>query len=177
MSEAFKIEPTSLEDLPFIHWIYEEAIRYHQRMQYNVWKGYDKQVLEQETRMGLLHKLVIDGKIALVFSAIYSDKQLWEDRDRDDAVYVHRMAVNPEFRGRRLFAKVFEWLVNDAKKRGRKFLRLDTWGDNPKMIAYYESFGYRFVRYHSSGNDPELPIPHRNMFFVLMEYKVPELEN
>ncbi len=175
MADRIRIEDVRPEDLPLVHWIYEEAILYHKRMRYNVWKGYDKEVLALETRNGLLHKLLVNDEIALVFSAIYSDKLLWGDRDQDDAVYVHRLAVNPEFRGKRLFVYVFDWLLKEAKQKGRKYLRLDTWGDNPKMIAYYESFGYQSFNYHKSGDDPDLPSPHRNMFFILMEYEIPKL--
>jgi GNAT superfamily N-acetyltransferase len=166
------IENTTEADLPFVYSLFEQAIVFQQKNGYNVWKGYDKDVLRREMREGLQYKLVIDGKIALVFSAIYSDKFLWHETDNDDAVYVHRLVVNPEYRGQRLFGEVFNWLLAEAKRRERKYLRLDTWGDNPKMISYYESFGYRFVRNYRSGNDPNLPLPHRNMFFALMEYKV-----
>lgn len=174
MPVNFEIESVVADDLQFIYWLYEEAINYQQLMSYNVWNGYDKDLLQREVKEGLLRKLVIDGKIALVFSAIYSDKFLWHERDKDDAVYVHRLVVNPELRGQKLFAHVFRWLINDAKSNGRKYLRLDTWGDNPKMIAYYESFGYKFIKNYTSGDDPRLPVPHRNLFFALFEYEIPD---
>lgn len=173
--ENYSIENTRQEDLDFIFWLYEEAIYYHKQMGYNIWQGYDKDVLQQEMQKKLQHKLIINDKIALVFSAIYSDKLLWKDRDQDDAVYVHRLVVNPEFRGNKLFGLVFQWLIQDAKNKGRKYLRLDTWGDNPKMIGYYESFGYKFIMNFSSGDDSRLPIPHRNMFFALLEYEIPKI--
>ena len=168
-----KVENTTKADLPFIYWLYEQAIGWQAQNNFNVWKGYDKEILDREMKEGLQHKLMIENNIALVFSAIYNDKYLWHERDQDDAVYVHRLVVNPGFRGKRLFGEVFNWLIADAKNRKRKYLRLDTWGDNPKMIAYYASFGYRFIKNYSSGNDLELPIPHRNLFFALMEYEIP----
>lgn len=168
----YKIVRTTPEDLNFVFWLYEEAMKYQYAKGYNVWKGYDKEVLASEMNAGLQHKLILDEKIAMVFSAIYSDKLLWQDLDHDDAVYVHRLVVNPESRGQGLFKHVFEWLIADAQSKGRKYLRLDTWGDNPKMIAYYESFGYKFIKNHSSGDDQDLPSPHRNMYFALMEYEI-----
>jgi ribosomal protein S18 acetylase RimI-like enzyme len=173
VEERFVISDVLSEELPLVHGFYEAAIAFQKLHDYNVWNGYAKELLVKEARDHLLHKLEIDGKIALVFSAIYSDKLLWHETDRDDAVYVHRLAVNPEYRGRKLFRHVFAWLLEEAKNKKRKFLRLDTWGDNPKMIRYYESFGYRFVRNYSSGNDERLPPPHRNLFFALMEYEIP----
>lgn len=172
MEYKFWIENTLPGDLEFIYELYEEAICYQEKMGYNVWKGYDRDLLRKEMEEKLQHKLVIGDKIALVFSAIYTDKALWGERENNDAVYVHRLVVNPLFRGRRLFGHIFNWLISDAKRRDRRYLRLDTWGDNPRMIAYYESFGYRFVGNFTSGDDASLPLPHRNLFFALMEYEI-----
>ena len=63
-----------------------------------MWKGYDKNVLQREVHQKLQHKIVIDNEIALVFIAIYTDKFLWRERDNDDAVYLHRIVINPNFR-------------------------------------------------------------------------------
>ena len=172
MNSLFKIENTTEQDLEFIYWLYEEAILYQQQMKYNVWNGYDKEVLQREIKEKLQYKIIIENKIAIVFSAIYSDKFLWREHDKDDAIYIHRIVVNPNFRGQKLFTEVFNWAIDEAKKKGRKYLRLDTWGDNPKMIGYYKSFGYRFIENYSSGDNPELPAPHRNLFFALLEYEI-----
>ena len=173
MNSSFKIENTSEQDLEFIYWMFEEAIAFHKRNNYPVWKGYDKSALQKEVREKLEHKILIENKIALVFSAIYADEFIWREHEKGDAIYLHRIVVNPEFRGLKLFGKVLNWAIKDAKNKNRKYLRLDTWGDNPKMIAYYQSFGFRFVENYATGDNPELPIPHRNLFMALLEYKIP----
>jgi ribosomal protein S18 acetylase RimI-like enzyme len=172
VSLQYKIENTIFNDLPFIYWIFEEAMAFHSRNNYPVWNGYDKDALQHEVKEGLEHKIVIEDKIALVFSAIYSDPVIWREMDKDDSVFLHRIAVNPEFRGMKLFGEVFKWSINDAISKGRKYVRLDTWGDNPNMIAYYQSFGFRFVENFSTGDDPALPSPHRNMYMALLEYEI-----
>jgi GNAT superfamily N-acetyltransferase len=171
----YKIENTSEADLEFIYRMFEEAMLFHKRNNYPVWKGYDKSILQREIKEKLQYKILIGDKISLVFSAIYSDKYLWHEKEKDDAIYLHRIVVNPEFRGLKLFTHVFHWAINDAKKRGRKYLRLDTWGDNPKMINYYQMFGFRFVENYLTPDDHELPIPHRNLFLALLEYEIPEV--
>lgn len=46
---------------------------------------------------------------------------------------------------------------------------MDTWADNAKIIAYYQSFGFEFVLNRKTGNEPGLPIQNRNIESALLE--------
>ena len=172
MNSNVRIENAIPGDMEFIFFLYEKAIRFQKKSGFNIWQGYDKAVLTQELEAGLLHKLIINGRIALVFSAIYSDKLLWFEREKEDAVYVHRLVVNPEMRGQKLFRHVFEWMLEDAKKRGRKYLRLDTWGDNPKLTNYYINCGFRLLGIVAPESTELLPKHYNCISLSLLEIKI-----
>lgn len=166
------IENTVEVDLSFIYKMFEDAIEFHKENNYPVWKGYDKPTLKREVKEKLEYKIVIENQIAFIFSVNYSDKFIWRELDNGDAIYIHRVVVNPAFRGQKLFTIAFEFLKEHARSKNIPYIRLDTWADNPKMIAYYQSFGFRFVETYRTPDTEDLPIPHRNAFCILLEYKV-----
>lgn len=108
MNEQIKlsIENTITDDLPMVYGLFDQAIEYQERNQYNVWNGYDKIALQSEMNDGLHYKVVSENKILAVFSICFCDAVIWRERDRGDAIYLHRIVVNPQFKGQRQFGKV-----------------------------------------------------------------------
>jgi GNAT superfamily N-acetyltransferase len=89
-----------------------------------------------------------------------------------DAIYLHRIVVNPLFKGRRLFGTVLEWATRCAHGQGLSFIRMDTWANNPRIIDYYRSFGFHFVEFYTTPDSPALPSHNRNLGLALLEMKV-----
>src|SRR5204863_6613931 len=98
--------------------------------------NYDKDLLRNEVKKKAQYKIVIHQKSALIFSVVYEDKLVWGDHDRDDAIYLHRIVVNPEFKGHRLFGIVLDWSIKHAQRMNRNFVRMDTWASNANIIKY-----------------------------------------
>jgi GNAT superfamily N-acetyltransferase len=169
---SYKILNTTEQDLEFVYFLFDEAIKYQEKHKYPIWKGYDKNVLRREANESKQFKIVIDDEIAMIFSVIYNDKLLWRERDNDDGLYLHRIVVNPKYKGRKLFGVLLDWTINHAVEKKIKYLRMDTWGNNPNIIAYYESYGFKFIGNYTTPDIPELPIPHRNLFVALLEMKL-----
>ena len=92
--------------------------------------------------------------------------------DDGNAVYLHRIVVNPEFKGQRLFGKVLEWAIDHAKEKDLTAVRMDTWANNPGIIEYYKSFGFSFFENFTTPDTEELPVHNRNLPLTLLEYKV-----
>jgi hypothetical protein len=46
---------------------------------------------------------------------------------------------------------------------------MDTWADNPNLIAYYKSFGFEVTGYFTTPDTNELPMQQRNNKIVLLE--------
>lgn len=57
-----------------------------------------------------------------------------------DALYLHRFAVLHSAAGAGRRAIV--WMLNECRRRGRAFLRLDCLDDNAGICRYYESIGF-----------------------------------
>jgi GNAT superfamily N-acetyltransferase len=67
------------------------------------------------------------------------DPIFWPDAGTD-ALYVHRFAVRRSAAGAGRTAVL--WCIDEARRRGRSFVRLDCLEDNPGIRRYYESFGF-----------------------------------
>ena len=173
--KEYKIVNTTEDDLDFIFWMFEEAIEYQKRKNFPVWNGYDRDVLRKEAREKKQFKIVIENKIAFAFSVVYADELIWREREKGDAVYLHRIVVNPHYKGQKLYGALLKWIINHAQEKNLKFIRMDTWADNPNIIGYYESFGFKFVENYRTPNIPELPIPHRSLHLALLELDLSKL--
>lgn len=92
--------------------------------------------------------------------------------DQNDAIDLHRIVVNPNFKGQRQFEKVLNWACQFARQNNLKFVRMDTWADNLKIIEYYKSFRFEFVENYKTTNAAELPIQNRNLNVTLLEMEV-----
>ena len=82
------------------------------------------------------------------------------------------IVVNPNFKGQKQFEKVLNWAKQFAGEKNLKFVRMDTWADNEKIIDYYKSFGFEFIEYYKTTNAPELPIQNRDLNVALLELSV-----
>lgn len=172
MTKNYKIENALLTDLELIYKLFDDAIRYQEAKNSPAWKGFDKNALVTDVKNLNLYKVVLDSQIGIVFSVVYSDKVIWREREKGDAVYLHRIVVNPAFKGQRLFAFILTWTIGHAKQKGLNFIRMDTWEDNFALIDYYKSFGFSFIENFTTPNSLELPSHNRNLPLALLEIKL-----
>ena len=163
------IRPVESKDLSFIYHLFDCAIVYQKRNGYPVWPDYDKEVLIQDISDGRMHKIIIDEQIANIFSICYSDPIVWRERNKDKAVYLHRIVTNPEFKGIRLMNAVMSWTIKHARTNDIPLIRLDTWAQNDTLVDYYKEFGFTIVEYFTTPNTKDLPIQQRGNNVVLME--------
>ncbi len=61
-----------------------------------VWPKFERSLVETELAENQQWKLMMDDVIACVWATTLSDAEIWEDRNKDAAVYIHRIATNPE---------------------------------------------------------------------------------
>lgn len=167
-----KIENTQTEDLEFIYGLFDKAIAYQKQNGYPVWKGYDKEVFQKDIAAGNQYKIILNSEIAIVFSVCYSDQVIWRDMENGKSLYLHRIAVNPACKGQKLFGEILSWAITHVRAKGLSFIRMDTWGNNPTIINYYKSFGFRFVENYTTPDSLELPSQHRKLDLALLEMKV-----
>jgi len=169
---SYKIVNTTKNDLKFIYWLFEMAIAYQKRKNYTVWRGYDKNVLQKDIENKLQYKILVEEEIACIFSICYADPIIWREKDKGDAIYLHRIVVNPNYKGHKQFEKILSWAIEHAKQKRLNFIRMDTWADNSNIVGYYKSFGFKFLENYITPDAPELPITHRNLGLALLEYNL-----
>lgn len=84
------------------------------------------------------------GTITLSANA---DPDFWESFDDPSAaLYVNRMAVVRARAGKGIGALMLNWASSQAKRQGKRWLRLDVWRSNTRLQDYYRSQGFELVR-------------------------------
>lgn len=167
-----KIVNTTANDVEHVVSLFQKAIELQGKNGYQVWKEIDKVGLEKDIENNLQFKIVENDNILCVFSIQFSDPLIWGKREKGDAIYLHRIVVNPEFKRQKQFEKVLNWTKQFALDKNLKFVRMDTWADNSKIIEYYKTFGFEFLENYKTSNEPELPIQNRNLEVALLELKL-----
>lgn len=172
MIDDIKIVTTTKEDFPNIFWLFDQAMELQGKNGYKVWESIDKIALQKDIDEGLQFKIVKNNDILCIFSIQHNDPFIWRNRDQNDAIYLHRNVVNPNFKGQKQFQKVLNWAKQFAKQNNLKFVRMDTWADNIKIIQYYKTFGFEFIENYKTQNTTELPLQNRNLNVALLELKL-----
>lgn len=166
------IENSHALDLEDIYILFDEVIRSQQQKGLPAWKSFDKNVLAADVEDRNHYKIAIGQSLAIVFSVRYSDAAIWRQKEKGDAIYLHRIVSNPRFKGQQLFSLVLEWTIEHAKQKGLRFVRMDTWANNNGLIDYYKKFGFDVVENFTTPNSPDLPSHNRNLSLVLLEMEL-----
>ena len=87
-----------------------------------------------------------DGIAAGVMRFTWEDPHFWPDVPQGQSAFIHRLAVRRSYAGGELSQALLQWAVEETRRRGRLFLRLDCAADRPNLRAVYERFGFQ---YHS----------------------------
>jgi ribosomal protein S18 acetylase RimI-like enzyme len=166
------IHPATGADLPRFKALYEEAIAFQRQAGHPYWKDLDFGVIVADIAAGGQFVLSVDGHIAGIFSFCAPsalDEDLWHDRAPQQARYIHRIIVGQAWRGRQLLAPMLAWCEQATARQGLSLLRLDTWADNPALIAYYERHGFVLVGERTSSSGPHLAAQYRGLRLAIME--------
>ena len=152
-----KIENCTITDAENILALYESARQLQTKKEMVVWPIFEKYLVEREIKEQRQWKLVIDNIIACNWAITFADKEIWEEKDKNDAIYIHRIATNTDFRGNRYVDRIVEWAKEYAAKKSKRFIRLDTLGNNTGLIHHYTSAGFQFLGMFELTNTEGLP--------------------
>ena len=168
-----EIENCTMKDIDEIFRLYRIASAYQQSKQtVVVWPEFERKLVETEIAENRQWKLIINNEIACVWAITFSDEQIWEERNADPAIYIHRIATNPDFRGNNFVAEIVKWAKEYAKENGKDFVRLDTLGNNAKLIEHYTGTGFTFLGMFNLKNTSGLPDHYHNVPACLFEIKL-----
>ncbi len=142
--------------------LYEAARHLQTERKMVIWPSFEKAFIEKEIREEQQWKIVSDNIIACNWAITSEDKEIWGERDKADAIYIHRICTNPTLRGNRYIDKIVEWSKQYANQRGKQFVRLDTLGNNTKLIEHYTSAGFNFLGMFKLTNTASLPLHYQH---------------
>ncbi|WP_016990549.1 GNAT family N-acetyltransferase [Flavobacterium sp. ACAM 123] len=152
-----KIENSAVTDVDEIFRLYANASAYQKTKNVVVWPDFERQLVEKELNQNRQWKLLIDDQIACVWAITFNDPEIWEERDKDAAIYIHRIATNPKFRGHNFVATIVDWAKEYAQNIDKYYIRLDTLGNNVRLIDHYTSAGFDFLGIFELNSTAGLP--------------------
>lgn len=159
-------------DIDEIFRLYKIATDF-QKLRFTVhWPEFERSLVEIEIAERRQWKIAIDNTIACIWATTFNDPQIWEERNSDPAIYIHRIATNPDFRGQNLVGQIVQWAKHYATEHEKKFIRMDTVGDNPGLINYYTKCGFEFLGLLKLKNTAGLPAHYDNATVSLFQLAV-----
>lgn len=163
---------TTIAEWDLIIGLFEKVMRLQGEKGYKVWTEIDQTALRRDIETGLQYKITSGDAVLCLFSIQLRDPFIWRERDRADAIYLHRIVTNPDYKGQGLFKKVLDWATGFAREHNLSYVRMDTWADNQQLIDYYRTFGFTFVENYKTTDVPELPQQNRNLDVALLEVQI-----
>jgi ribosomal protein S18 acetylase RimI-like enzyme len=139
-----------------------------------VWPEFERGLVEQELAEGRQWKLVVEDTIACVWAITFDDPQIWGARNADPALYIHRIATSPDFRGQGFVATIVQWAKEYAQQKQKRYVRLDTIGENHGLIAHYTACGFTYLGLDALTDTAGLPAHYHNATVSLFELPVEE---
>lgn len=167
-----KIYNSTPKDISEIFRLYGLATEYQKTIfPENTWPTFEHRLVETEIQEQRQFKMLVDDQIACVWAITFTDPQIWEEKNSDPSIYIHRIATNPVFKGQKLVTEIVEWARGYAESHQKKFIRMDTCGNNQKLIAHYKNCGFDFLGVIRLKNADELPSHYQDADVCLFEIK------
>lgn len=159
-------------DFDEIFRLYDAAIEFQKTVFHKAWLPFDRTLITREIAEKRHWKIVVDKKIACIFSVAFDDPLIWKEKSVEPSIYIHRIVTNPEFRGQKFVPIITDWSKDYARSIGKKFVRMDTWGDNQKLIDYYTACGFEFLGVITPTKSADLPKHYDGITLSLFEIKL-----
>jgi hypothetical protein len=152
------IKNVTASDIEKIFAFYKIASNYQrEKKTVIVWPDFDREMVINEIAENRQFKLIVNNEVVCIWAITFSDEQIWEDSNTDSAIYIHRIAVNPNFRGNNYIATITNWAKEYALKKEIQFIRLDTLGENKNLITHYKNAEFHFLGLFNLKNTSNLP--------------------
>ncbi|QIL39835.1 GNAT family N-acetyltransferase [Pedobacter sp. HDW13] len=166
--QVLNSQPT---DIDIIFDFYDMAIAHQKKVFNKHWQGFNRELVQTEIAENRQYKILVGGEIACVFAVTFNDKLIWGERDHD-AIYIHRIVTHPNFRGYAFVKEIIKWATQYSLDNGLKYIRMDTWADNEKLLEYYTGCGFEYVGVVTMQKTDGLPKHYEGISLSLFEIVV-----
>jgi hypothetical protein len=166
---TIRYELATVAQLDAIRAAYEDGRRTQRQRAAAEWPEFSELSIRAEIAEGRLWRVIEDETLVGVFTVAYADPAIWGDRETGGYIYLHRIARAVGSPTAGVFAQVLEWARAYCNEHACEGIRIDTWGSNDQLIAYYARFGFALVARVRLGNDPRLPVHYHGSELALLE--------
>ncbi|WP_268225060.1 GNAT family N-acetyltransferase [Sinomicrobium oceani] len=170
--KKFRIVHTKPGDVPEVLELYRAGIALQKLRGEVYWPDFTADDVLGEIRRRGHYKIMSGHRMAAVFSIVYNEPVIWEDTPEDKSVYIHRLTVHPDFRGKGLFGIVKAWMIEEAVRCNVRTIRLDTWSGSERLTAYYRKSGFDLVGTRKIVETKGLQQHYKNIEVALFEIKL-----
>ena len=87
----------------------------------------------------------MDGETACAFILQWPESDYWPDAPEYEAAYLHKFCVRRKFAGRGMTELVTDAVRAECRRRGIRYIRLDTALDEKAVRKIYLKAGYKIV--------------------------------
>lgn len=168
------IQNCTVNDIDEIFRFYKMATDFQKTRFTHHWPQFERSLVQTEINENRQWKMVSDNKITCIWSTTFNDPQIWEEKNDDPSLYIHRIATNPDYRGQNLVGQIVEWAKQFAQDNHKKFIRMDTVGDNTGLISYYSKCGFDFLGLQQLTNTEGLPAHYKDATVSLFQITLSE---
>ncbi len=166
------ILPSQPNDIPAIFKLYDDAVAFQKTKFDKHWLPFDPAMVEKEIAEHKQWKIMEGNEIACIFAIAYDDPFIWKEKNIDPAIYIHRIVTHPLYHGKGYVKTIVKWAKVHATESGKQFIRMDTWGDNEKLISYYQQCGFAYLGSITPEASDQLPQHYSAIFLSLFEIKL-----
>jgi GNAT superfamily N-acetyltransferase len=172
LGRSVTIQPSDAADLQAILELYGHASALQREKEMVTWPEIPPSLIKQEIAEQRQWKMIIDNQIACIWVIAFDDPLIWGEKNKDPAVYIHRIANAPDFRGQGLVEFVVKAVDDMACKMRLDFMRLDTVGQNPGLIKHYTGHGFQYLGAYTLPSTEGLPGHYNDGPVLLFEREV-----
>ena len=166
--KAIKANASQFND---VSGLLDAARQWHLKNNLQVWPIFSPDAVRLDIEEGRVF-LFTDGiDYVATLTVTETDPLIWGET-KAPALYMHKLTSVRDRIGQGIGAIVLDWTKNYALAQHKQYLRLDTWGENMGLKAYYESQGFLHVGVKSFPLDSPLPDHYRGASMNLFEMRL-----
>lgn len=149
MSPGITIRQATPDDASLIEEMLLEAAHWVDALGVVMWDEGElvREAIQADVNAGVYYIADAEGQPAGAVRFQLEDRLFWPDLESDDSAFVHRLIVRRAFKGQGVSTALLSWAVEQARTRGRAWLRLDCDAERTKLRDLYLRFGFRFHSY------------------------------
>ena len=149
---AFRVQQATIEDTQEIQHLLMQTARWLQAQGSSQWsallEGQDVHGTSDAIARGDVFLFkdgdIIAGMVILLTEPSAWDMNLWCETGHEESIYVHRLAINRDYAGQGLGAKILAWIHQGIEIEGKSNVRLDCIESNDALYRFYNRFGMAY---------------------------------